>query len=257
MTHADWNNDGHPDLLIGAPRYEFGGFKVGAVQVRAYDSGLDSFPIYADQLAPCDDNTCTQADDDHWFGWSVAAGDFDGDGSGDVAVGWPGLFDQTYTGVVKVFDNGLASMRQVSCGAGTNLFGYAMVSGDVDADGSDDLVVGAPLQSNNGAPAETGAAFVLFNGLTQRQSLSPADYQSPTANNQKFGATVALGNYHGGGLDLAVGAKRAKDDSGFRSGAVYSYVNVSGTMTAVDKLTLDPWNVTTNQGMQFGGALSQ
>ena len=67
---------------------------------------------------------------------------------------------------------------------------------------------------------------------------------------------MSFGYFNGGQLDLAVGAKRAKDQ-GLRSGGVYVYENLSGTMSADQTLLVSDFGVTPNQGAHFGGALSQ
>ncbi|EDM75128.1 cytoplasmic membrane protein [Plesiocystis pacifica SIR-1] len=257
LGRGDMNEDGLDDLLIGAPTWVVDGETVGAAQVRTFDG--NAFVHELALVTPCDDAACTNDENWHWFGWSLAAGDFDGDGHPDLAVGWPGKNPQPETGTVEIFETDGAGTvidnRAVSCGSGPNRFGYAMVSGDVDSDGVDDLVVGAPYQTQVGGPNLSGAAFVLYDGLIQRQTLTPMDYPD-MADKQRFGNAVSLGNYLGGGTDLVVGAKRAKDGN-IRGGGAYTYGNVNGVMVTSQKLGITDFaGEPALAGAHFGGALS-
>lgn len=45
-------------------------------------------------------------------------------------------------------------------------FGYAMATSDVDGDGTDDLIIGAPLYTdqNNEGKYETGRVYIMYQG---------------------------------------------------------------------------------------------
>jgi hypothetical protein len=100
------------------------------------------------------------------FGFSVAIGQFDGRLGEDIAVGAPGENDGI--GAVTVFYSG--GFREVlwqgSAGvAGVpeagDWFGFSLATTDQDADGVDDLLVGAGHESVDGI-AESGATNTLF-----------------------------------------------------------------------------------------------
>ncbi len=105
------------------------------------------------------------------FGYSVAgAGDVDGDGFDDVIVGIPGadpggLIDAGSIVVYSGIDGRVIWM--IDGNQGGSEFGRAVAgAGDVDADGCDDLIVGAFLADNSNL-VDAGAA-VVFSGRTGR-----------------------------------------------------------------------------------------
>src|SRR5690606_478711 len=95
------------------------------------------------------------------FGYSVAgAGDLNGDGISDVAIGAPyqPKFPGTNNGAVHVFRGNVgtglnATAGSVLSGVGNANFGYCISSaGDMNGDGYADLLIGAPgTASGNGA----------------------------------------------------------------------------------------------------------
>ncbi len=140
---GDVDGDGHDDILVGEKGTYF---KKGKVRILGGPDGH----LIASLLGATVNTT---------FGRVVAGGgDADGDGVPDVAVGEPGAFASSVA-QVHVFSG--ATQGELLTPAGTGDFGTAIEwAGDVDGDGHDDVLVGAP-----DASADQGA-FTLHSGAT-------------------------------------------------------------------------------------------
>jgi FG-GAP repeat len=108
-------------------------------------------------------------------GWAVAMGDVDGDGFDDTIVGayganGTGLSDAGRTYVTAGGTTGsrsLGSADAILTGATANAqSAFALAAGDLDDDGVDDLVIGAPGASST---------FLVLGPVTSNFSLSAAD----------------------------------------------------------------------------------
>ncbi len=127
---GDLNGDGVREFIVGAPGNSSAGNGAGRAYVY---SGADRTLL----------RTLTGQAAGENFGWSVAdAGDVDGDGVPDVAVGGP----STGTGVARVFSGATGNLLHnlSGPGAGSNFGSIVAGIGDVDGDGRSDLLIGAP-----------------------------------------------------------------------------------------------------------------
>jgi len=211
-TAGDVNGDGYSDILIGAP-----GHTSGRGKVYAY---------YGNPEAPEEDASWTKLSnkEDSQFGLSVStAGDVNGDGYADVIVGAP-IWDAGQVGEGRVF---------VYMGSGDGLitypdwepqqnqanaqFGYAVAwAGDVNGDGYDDVIVGAPYYDSS--HDDEGAAWV-YCGSSSGLEDSNCWHKSSDQTEAHFGWSVAgAGDVNGDGYgDIIVGAPlmdHGQDDEG-------------------------------------------
>jgi hypothetical protein len=170
---GDLDNDGRPDLAVGAPGADEGGTDRGAIWILFLDAGgrvLQEQNI-ADGAGGFDGNL----DNDDRFGSALAnIGDLSGDGIRDLAVGAPNDDDGSANAgavwILTMQTNGKADggqkIAQDTGGFNGNLdandrFGAAIAAtGDLDNDGDPDLAVGTPGDDDGGT--DQGAVWLLF-----------------------------------------------------------------------------------------------
>lgn len=73
-------------------------------------------------------------------------GEFSGDNNDDVAVGMPK--GNNYTGKVVIFTDNLHNIANISGKQMGEQFGYSLATVDVNGDGLDDIIIGAPYYSS-------------------------------------------------------------------------------------------------------------
>ncbi len=131
---GDVNNDGFDDILVGIPYDGTNGTK--AVSVKVF-SGLDgSVLFFIPATAP-----------GRTSGWSVAGmGDINGDGHDDFAVGEPQRSSASSSNSrVRVFSGIDGSLIRVHLSPASILSGSSIANaGDINGDGTNDLIVGQP-----------------------------------------------------------------------------------------------------------------
>jgi hypothetical protein len=207
-----FNDDDFFDLAVGSPGEADGGASAaGAVNIL-YGSaaGLTGGP----QLYQANPETNDR------FGESLAAGDFNGDGVFDLAVGAPGEDIGTAgdAGAVTVLFGSAAGITAAGAqtifqGSGgvtgsaeaLDGFGTSLASGLLAGDGIADLVVGVPGE-DLGAVGEAGAVNVLAGSASGLVNGSLATQSNPEPSDA-FGTAVATGDFDQvAGDDVAVGA---------------------------------------------------
>jgi len=202
------SSNGDHSACVGAFRNDANGADAG--RMYAYE-GLDSNAQFTLDGAAAGDG----------FGYSIAsAGDMNGDGQDDVIVGAP-FNDQggINKGKVYVFSGASHTLLWAKSGESPgDEFGYSVASaGDVNGDGKDDVLVGAPFHGSNGS--DSGRAYLL-NGANGAM----IKVFSGQSAGDRFGASVAgLGDIDDDGKDdIAIGAPRS-DQGGVDAGQVWIY----------------------------------
>ena len=222
---GDVNGDGYPDLIAGAPYWTNTASSEGRVMVYYGNStGYSATPswTYNGGLAGAH------------LGWAVSgAGDVNGDGYGDVAVGAPD-YNGTFTGCGRAYvflgsASGLAA-SPVWTGEGeqaTAKYGSALaMNGDLNADGRADLVVGAPNQAN-GSTTGAGRVYLFLGSASGPNPYPDWQFEKGQASAQ-VGSTLAYaGDVNADGYDDILVAAKAYQNTLAAEGAVWLFAGLS------------------------------
>jgi hypothetical protein len=222
------DGDGHDDLLIGARSNGEGGVGAGAAYLvlGPVEGTLDIGLAYAKLVGE---------DAGDAAGMSVSrAGDVDGDGNDDLLIGahyngeagpaagaaylWHGPVG---TGIVDLAGADAKLMGETA----SDIAGHAVSgAGDVDADGHDDLLIGAPY--NDEAASDAGAAYLVHGPITGTVDLSLADARlvGEDADGYAGWSVSGVGDVDADGhADLLIGAPY-NDEAAVDTGAAYLVV---------------------------------
>nr|BAS21495.2 cd41 antigen [Dryophytes japonicus] len=173
---------------------------------------------------------------DAYQGFSVTYGEFTYDDNPDLIIGVPNYLD---VGAVHIYSNS----RRFQVIRGTQVaayYGYAVAVTDIDKDGFDDLLVGAPVfleRRTGGKLKEVGQVYVYMQRATK---MFGRDYQILSGNHVygQFGASIApLGDLDQDGYnDVAVGSPFGGKSGG---GCVFIYKGEKSGLSTQPSQTLE------------------
>ncbi|MCK4652303.1 MAG: FG-GAP repeat protein [Methanosarcinales archaeon] len=234
IAHGNVNNDTIPDMVVGA----YGNNSSSGV-VYVYYGNNSSIVAWA--TAPDITITNPGASGD-CFGWAVACGDVNGDDVSDLIIGAykNDTTNSTDNGAAYIYYGntpmGAPNVTMIdpaaSMGNDDDWFGYSLACGDLNGDGFDDVIAGAP-GVNRGAGASAGKVFIYYGNNSLGTILTTGDVDvalyNPFASNDFFGISVACFDIGGSGTrDAIVGANNSSSVYAYFGGSLPSLIDSIG-----------------------------
>ncbi len=282
---GDINGDGIDDIIVGVRSTSPGGRSIAGEAFVIFGSDEPTNPIrFADfdlqslnglngfRLFGGDPNSdLSNATQNHVAGRAVgSAGDFNGDGFGDLLVGAPGYgIGDGATFLIFGKADGFQATQDLIGVDGTdgikftgnlkdNIGSHVAAAGDINGDGFDDFVTTAPAANLQGR-SSAGSNYVIFGHENFVGATVDIDNLDATQGFRIDGAQAQIfqtgvisggGDFNGDGFDdLIIGGKSSFYD-GLRTGDA---TVVFGAANAPANAVLDLANLDASEGIIFGG----
>ncbi|HWN71182.1 MAG TPA: M12 family metallopeptidase, partial [Haliangium sp.] len=261
LAAADFDRDGFLDLAVGTPYEDVEDNTIsnaGAVQLyKGTGEGFQPWKLFTQS----DLGALEEAND--YFGWSLAAGDFNDDSFPDLAIGARGeeiASGTTFAGAVYLLKGSSSgpqywrTITQSTLGAANEQndeLGYAVVAADFNGDNIDDLAMGAPGEAQGSGPSaghvylmlgsQTTNGLSYWHGVHQESlqeipnappgSIIPAPAKLGTHQaGDRFGENLAAGDMNSDGEDDLAVAAPCDDEVATCAGGVYVFRGTASGM---------------------------
>jgi hypothetical protein len=232
LAAGDFDGDGDDDLAVGAPDDPTGG--AGAGRVDVYLAHAGGLLLLADHFYGIAGSAT---------GLTLATGDFDGNGTDEIAVGATGetVGAAVAAGQVLILEWSVAQqdlLVETVLHQGLPLlaedpeafdnFGFELASADWNGDGYDDLAVGVPFEDVGATGTDQGVVDIFYGFATGLSDFGSASFSQDTsqvlgqaAPSDNFGWSLASADFDGDGWgDLAIGVVGETVGAAANAGAV-------------------------------------
>jgi len=262
-TAGDVNGDGYDDIVIGAPEYDDDDgslLEVDEGWAFFFYGSSGGLPNGPNTTVASADWTAEANQEEGAFGRFVAsAGDVNGDGYDDVLIGASDYSNgQSFEGASFLYLGSSTGLGATGTPANADwssegdqvnsLYGHALASaGDVNADGYDDVIIGARNYENN---FEDEGRVELFLGSAAGLALTPVWRLDGGQNDMRLGVSVdSAGDVNGDGYDdVLIGADIFSNGQTGEGGAFVFAGSQSANLG-----TIPAWTGEINQGDAFLG----
>jgi hypothetical protein len=236
LAAGDFDADGRDDLAVGVPFEDINDIvDAGVVHVvRGSAEGLTAGGSTLFSAATTGTGAPTAGDR---YGWALAAGDFDGSGFQDLAIGVPYrdvgpavnagmanlIFGAAATGLDAASGRLLAqgSAGLVDTAEAGDTFGYTLAAGQFDGIGPTDLAIGVPnedVEAEGAVVSNAGAVQIAYGPLgdlgSELWTQDSAGVLDAAEAGDLFGLTLVTGDFDGNGRDDLVAGVPFEDLGG-------------------------------------------
>jgi len=263
LAIGDLNGDGYDDIVLSDPYYcSSTKDYVGEAYIVFGSSDITGKNLDIGGSHP---GATYILGDDEWdnIGYSVACGDVNGDGYDDALIG--AMSKDPAGEVYVIYGNSAIKGKTIDLDTDGSIsgegetrirgddsndwFSYSMDTGDVDADGYDDIVIGA-IKADPPGGSDAGEVYVVYGGSTLPASIVNLDTNGAIStygetrilgddSEDYAGFAVSCGDVNGDGYDdVVIGAPQA--DPGSRDMAGETYLIYGSPSIAASIIDLNP-----------------